>query len=419
MGLISKWNKIVSAFKQLNGTWFFTLWSNNPGWSKKTTHNQKLRAVLENPAALYIFLLLPELFSMGRFKLTKNEKDVEEHPLLNLLSSPNPMQTGEQFLWDYMFMRKLGTANLYVDSQTVSPENKMYFLNGDCIEWPKWFEDHSKKIILSKSLVKQIKEKELVYKTGNDRMTFKYKKLLQFFDISNGLEGWFSSPSRVDALYKIIDNSEKALASKNINADFSSKFVVSGKVDIQNTSQLPMQSEDKESLREAMRSKENIFPTKTAVSINRFIDQPKVLEALDEAFMKDAFLIGKMLNIPKDVIEMLGSATYENQEKARAVIISYCIQPDANDFCSGLLKYFGLDEYKLELNYDHLPFVQVFEKDRAETLKLKSEAFMKLVDSGADPNQVAELLDFQNVLTEFGEPNQRAQSSEVKLEKVI
>lgn len=422
MGYWQNIGKSIFNISKEGGDWFYQIIGGNVTWGKKTTFQEKMSAILQNPAALYIFILLPELFSLGEFELkTKDGKEVEEHPLLDFLKNPNFMQTEDQFKWDYMFWRKLGTANLYIDSKILSKGNSMYFINGDNIEWPQWFKDNGETLFLSKRSQQLMNEQKLTYRTKGQVFDFRYEKLMQFFDISNGLGNWFSSPSRVDALYKVISNSDKSLESKNINTEFLSKFIVSGKVDINDTSKMPMADDDKQSVRESMRSRENVFPTKSPVSINRFIDQSTVLESLDKAYMNDAFIIGKMLNIPKDVIEMLGDSTYENQEKARASVISYCIQADANDFCEGILKYFGLgDTYNLELVYSHLPFVQVFEKDKADTAKSKASAFSVLVNAGADQKEVADMLGMGDWLTKFREPIPKTPTTEPnKLTKVI
>jgi len=393
------WSNLMGALigvERMGDSYFYKIWESTGFSGSPKTHRQRLELVFKNPAAIFIFTLLPDLASLGKYRLYRGDQEVDRDPLLDLLRNPNPMQTAAQFKWDYMFHRKLGTANLYVDSRLVRPQNKMYFLHGDCIEWPKRITDHQMSLILSEQSEREVREAMLKYKTNKQTLSFKYDKLLQFFDISNGISSYYDSPSRVDAIYKIIANSENVLKAKNINAEFARKFLVSGNVDISNTSKLPMGETDKQSVEDAMRHKSRtVFPTKTAVAVNRFVENPAIFQRLDEAWMNDAFAIGKMLNIPKDVIEMLGSgATYENQEKARAMIISYCIQPDMEDFCEGICRYFGYsrEDYRLELDYSHLPFVQALERDRAETWESKAMAFMRLVSAGADQMQAAEVL---------------------------
>lgn len=392
-----------NAFNALSNMWggqersFFTMLNGSASYLNHTSQEEKLKLILTNPAALYIFILLPELFSMGKFQLVDNDGekiDRPDDPLLKLLNKPNPLQTGSQFKWDYMFWRKLGTANLYIDSKMLSERNKMYFISGDKLEWSNFFKDNRDSLILSTSKEAQMKREIIKYKSSNQEFAFRYEQLLQFFDLSNGFGDWFKSPSRVDALYKIVSNSANALQAKNINAEFSAKYMVSGQTSVDDVSSLMMNQGEKQSIEQMVRSGKSVHAVRSQLNINRFVENAGVLTQLDEAYMNDAFLIGKMLNIPKDVIEMLGDSTYENQEKARASIVSYCIEPDAEDFCNGLTEYFGYDDkgVKLKLDFSHLPFVQVFESEKANVMKGKADALLKLVDAGADQQEAAEWL---------------------------
>ncbi len=401
--------RAVTGVEYDGNSYFYKVWDSLSKYLGHTSDYEKIELILRNPAALYIFTLLPELFSMGKWEMTTKEGDpIDEHPLLDLLHNPNPMQTGTQFLWDYQFHRKLGTANLYIDSKVPDFQNKMYFLRGDAIEWPNRITNYERELVLSESTLAQIKRATCVYRPGGKPMSFPFEKLLQFHDISNGINSYYRSPSRIDALYKIVTNSSLALNAKNINAQFAGKFLVSGTVGIEQTSKLPMRGEEKATVREAMRSKETIYPMKTKSDISRFVDNPGILEALDKTFMNDVFILGKMFNIPKNVIEMLGDdATYENQEKARAMIVSYCLQPDADDMASGILRYFGYNTTgeMLRLRFDHLPFVQTLEADRAEVLERKSNAMMRFVSSGVPPEIAAETLGFEDWKDiEFNDP---------------
>lgn len=374
--------------------YFYEEYNSKTSFNTFISESDKIKMVLSNPAALLIFTLQCDLASLGKFYVYKDEEEIEDDPILDLLNRPNPMQTGKQFVWDYMFWNMLGNANLYVDSKLIQ-NNKLYFLQKDKIEYPNNFKKD--KIILSNTSYKELQETVLKYKQGENNFTFKYKQLIQLFDLTNGLNNFFESPSRLDALYKIVSNSELSLNSKNINAEFMSKFFVSGKVDVKDTSQMPMGEYDKQSIRESMRSNENVYPTKTMIDVKRFIDNYGVLESLDKAFLADYYLIGKAFGIPRDVLEAYDSATYENQEKARASHISYTIQPKMNDLCNALESYFGYDKEGKEIiiDYSHLPHVQVFEKEKAEARRLNAMAMKDLIDAGGNPEQVAEYLEIE------------------------
>lgn len=419
MGLLSRWNKI-KAILQDDGTWFYQLWSSGTNFSK----SNRLKLVLDNPAALFLFLLLSDLYSMGEYKLYKKGKEddpIEDHPILNFLKNPNPMQTEEQFAWDYMFWRKLGCANLYIDSKALKGDGNIgYWLSPDKIKWPKWFDDNKETLFVSKAKQNELMDKEIEYKTQSQTFPFKYKNLKQFHDISNGLTGWFSSPSRVDALHKIIKNSDNSLNSKNINSDFASKFLVAGKHDAKNINTLPMSEGEKDDVERTMLSgRKNVHAMKSMVDIKRFIERADVLKHLDEAWLDDAMKIGQLLKIPQDVIGNLSKgSTYENQEMARASIVSYALEPDAQDFCKGILDFFGIRDHVLKYSFDHLPFVQAFEKSRSEVKMNLAKAFKDMVDGGADQQQSADFLGID--VDAFGPRNEGASnSSESKLSKVV
>lgn len=405
MGWISGIKNVVK-FVQLmgDGSYYGVKWSSD--FSTNYDEHDKLKMVLSNPAALFLFILLPDLFSMGKFKLTDKEgEEIEDHPVLDFIRRPNFMQTAAQFKWDYMFWRLLGTSNLFINSKILDEDNVMYWLGPDQIEWPKWFEENAQTLVLTRERMEEIEEMELKYKTRSQNLPFEYGQMKQFFDISNGVGNWFKGPSRLEALYKVIKNSDNALDSKNITTHLARKFWVSGKTDPGTTKGLMMGDDEKKSIEDSIMSRKNIHASRYMSDIKSFISDAGVLDSLDKAFMNDAFIVGKVLNIPKNVIELLGDdATYENQEKARAVIVSYCLQPAADDLGAGILDYFDLEDMNLTLDYSHLPFVQVFEKEKAETTEKKAKAFNQMVQGGVKQKDAAMEVGWE--FEEFDEPRQ-------------
>lgn len=386
--------KPLAIDKDRSGNIFYKMFSSMTNYLNKTTEREKVNLILQNPAALFVWTLQCDLASLGQFQVWKGDEIIENDPILDLLNKPNPMQTGKQFMWDYMFWNMIGQSNIYIDSNQI-PNNKLYLLQNDKLELPTKLENLGSNIILSNQQIREIQDTIITYNQNGSNFKFKYKKLIQIADLSNGLYSWFDSPSRLDALYKIISNSELSLKSKNINTDFISKFFVAGKTNIEDPTQMPMSDNDKQSVRSSMFSNESVYPTKTMVDVKRFVDNYGVLDALDTAFLSDYYLVGKAFGIPRDVLEAHTSSTYENQEKARASHISYTIQPKMNDFCNALENYFGYREQGKEIicSYDHLPFVQVFEKDRADAKVSQARALKELVDSGVNAEDAVSFME--------------------------
>lgn len=409
--------KVLAVDRLSDGGWFYTLFNSKHSWINHSSDAQKLKLVLINPAILNVILLQCELASLGKFYIEKPDGTfADEDPLLDLLNKPNPFQTGRQMIWDFNFWKMLGVARLYVDREIAQEGNKLYFLSPDCLTFPKIIEELGNKIILSDKAENEIKKAMITYKSSNQKFTFPVKKLINIFDISNGLGNWFSSPSRIDALYKIVSNSDKALDSKNINAEFVSKFLVAGKAAVEDTSSFIMGEPEKQSIRESMRSGENVYPLKTMVDIKRFVENAGVLTELDKSFLGDYYLCGKLFGIPRDVLEAYESSTYENQEKARMSHVTYTIQPGNEELCEALSSHFGYKDKKLVIDYSHLPFMQAGEKDRSETNKNNAEALVKLVDAGADQQQAA---DYLGIEVEMKNPRNENRQQETNGKGVI
>lgn len=303
----------------------------------------------------------------------------------------------------------LGTSYCYVDSDVVANEsNKLYFLDPSKLEFPTSFEKEIDKIVLSARSEKLAQETIIKYRYNDGSyFSFPLSKLIITTDLTNGTGNWYKGKSRIDALYKIISNSEAALDAKNINVRYSGKFMVAGKADPNNVTEMPMGADEKLDIETKMNGRKSVHAVKSMIDIKRFVENMDHLK-LGAQFLEDYFLIGTMYGIPRDVLEAYNSSTYENQEKARASHVSYTLQPKGNDFMSALAKRWGYDARNREIviSWDHLPFMQVFETERAKTRKTQAETFKMLLDQGVALDEVNEFLD-----TEFktGEKNEQSQ----------
>jgi hypothetical protein len=402
----------VSRVTVEGGKPFYHMYDPKPVFKTEVTNADKIRLALTSPGAFTVFKFVADMFSQGQFKLypkggiDAGADPVEDHSLLEFLKSPNILQSQTQFLWDYMFCKKVyGTANLYVDSWRLEMGPRAYFLANEWITWPEWFEQHRRTLILSEEKLEEGKETILKYNEGRVEREIPYANVYQWHDVTSAFDRWHS-PSVLDAYFKVVQNSDLSVRSKNVNANFAGKFLVGSQVDVENTSEIPMGPMDKATVRKALNSKESIFPTLTPPNIERFVPDGNILSNLDESFRNDVSFIGHALNIPKDALEILAQgATYENQEKAKGSFTAQSLQMDADDFCEGILKAFGIDEqYEAKMSWDHLPHNQVFEKQKAEMLKQKADAFSMMIEAGVAPEAAARILNWEIDEQEFREP---------------
>ena len=366
------WNNTAptSVERNSDGSFFFETKTSDAKHAKLLTDNQKLEAILTNPAVLKVFTLNCDLFSLGKIKKEGGDTDF----LYSQRKRPNFKQTWTQFLWDYMFWVQTGTAYLWNPSGAgkLSETNTIQWLNPTCIEWETSVIDKLKGLIFSEATYKEILKGSIKYNLGNGQSKIiPLNEITPFFDLSNSIDGnFYKGASRLDALYKVISNSEQALDAKSINLEFTKKFMVSGKNSDSDIMNLTMADGEKTSIESSMRSNKSVHAVKTPVNISRFVENIASLK-LDDSYYNDFFMIGSMYGIPKDVLEsaIRGNSTYDNQEKAIGRHVDYVMKPKGQMLTDELEDKFGYES--LTMDWNHLSFNQVFELQRAAVVKAK------------------------------------------------
>lgn len=406
------YNSFLNFFKNSKiGSWLsFGLYRTAPIFNNYAADLEKLKLVFSNPAMLKVVSLQCDLFSLAEcYVYDKDNNIIEDDPFLNVIKSPNPLQSKSQLLWDYMFWNMIGNSYLYIDSNIIEKQNnKLYFLENQKIDFPLYLEKNKDKLIFSDAKLKEILRSKIKYRYDDGSIfEFDLSKLIIINDLSNGVGNFYKGNSRIDALYKVISNSEYGLDAKNINVRYSGKFMVAGQADPNDVTKLPMGEDEKKSIEDKVNGDKSVHAVKSMIDIKRFVQQADIIDKLDKSFLADYFLIGTMYGIPRDVLEAYASSTYENQEKARASHVSYTLDPKANQLSSALEKYFGYDKLgkRIYFSWDHLPFTQVFEKDKVEILNKKSMIFQSLLRNGVSLDEINAFLD-TNFKTGNGASNQ-------------
>jgi len=388
---------------------WYSLAGMGPQFNRYAEDIEKLEIILSNPAALKVIGLMCDVFSMGQFYVyndqdgKKRGKELKDDPALARLRNPNYMQDRSQWLWDYMFWLCTGNAYLATQSRIVDRDNAPdYWLLPHKMDWPLEIDRLKDKLIFSQARLNELKSLEVTYNYDDGtNIKIAIAKLLCFNDLSNGMGNWFKGPSRLDALYKIVCNSEAALDAKNINVRFSGKFLVSGTTSPDDVTRLPLGTDEKNDIE----SKVNDDPKQvravgSMVEIKRFVDDMKAMP-LDECYKNDFFLIGNMFNIPRDVLEAFTSTTYENQEKAMGKLVFYVLDPKGEKLTGKLTQHWEYTgKKKIVLSWDHLPFVQIFEKDRVDVLMKKVNIMSLMLTAGIPIDDVNIYLDTNFVIDE-------------------
>lgn len=175
---------------------------------------------------------------------------------------------------------------------------------------------------------------------------------------------------------------------------------------------MPMGEDEKRSIEQKVNGKKNVHAVKSMIDIKRFVENIASLK-LDDIGLAQYFLIGSAYGIPKDVLEAFNSGTYENQEKARGAFVSYCLQPKGNLFFGAHANFFGYDKdgKSIVIDWEHLPFMQVFAKERAETKKTNSETLLNLMKAGVNLEEINKELDTNFTVLDYESVQRTKQSS--------
>jgi len=384
-------------------------------------HNEhhKMTQVLSNPAVLKVFSLQCDLFSMGKVTVMKDDTEIEDDPFLKFIANPNPFtETQSQFLWDYMFFNMLGTSYTYVHSKVVErKDNKMYFLNPGQIKWPREMEQNADKMIFSEADVNSIKKTQITYKYNDGtKFEFPLDRLVISHDLTNAAGNFFKGPSRLDALVKVISNNEYTLDAENINLRYSGKFLVGSDKAVGQSIRVGMTDDEKEDIEKKIDTDEkSVWSLQSMVKIQRFVSDMASLQLKDQ-YLHQYFVIGSMYNIPRDVLEAYNSSTYENQEKARAAHTNYCLEPKGEQFMDSFENHFKYPEQgkNITISWKHLPFMQVFAKEKADTQKVTIENLNSLLALGVSIDQANEYLGTEFEIEEPPQDEQQNQQGQVE-----
>lgn len=373
---------VNSVTRDNDGNWFYETFSSLLLGNRKDKINdaQKIQTAIENPAFLKILSLNCDLFSLGKINSYENDKLKERDFLYGLKKRPNFYQTWTQFDWEYMFYRMIfGYAVLRRSGNILNDSNQLYWLNPAKIQ----FKDNAfSKQVFSQAVFNKMQKETITYTHyDGSKETISVAELSFIQDLTNTCNNnYYKGASRMDALYKVISNSDNALDAKGVNLNFAQKFLFSGKTSADNISATPMKEEEKLSIENAAKGNKKVHAVKSPVSVDRFVKDIANLK-LDESYMSDLFLIGSMYNIPRDVIEAsIEGSTYENQEKSTGRHVEYSLKPAGQALTDVIEETFSLQDIRME--WTHLAFNQVFEKDRSERQKLQLENLKLAQDLG-------------------------------------
>ena len=396
----------MTATRNSNGAWSYFLNGSN---SFGSHHEDYLKLSLENIALFTALDMKSTMMSRGRVSVLdlKTEKEIEDDPFLLKIANPNPFQSQQDFIRQHEWFKSLGTNVVRIikirDNGNANDIQNVRYLNNlipSCIDWKEV--NKIDKMIMSDRDFKNLQDRQIEYTVDDKKYPIKISDLEFFYDISNGMvnNSAFKSASRIDALLPSLYNISQAQESKNINLQFSSKFIATnkGKESSMNLA-TPLDVDQKREIENAI-SSNGIMATSADIDIKSLANDFRRL-MYDDSVAADSMKVFSAFGINRDALNwwMTGDSTYDNKDAGMIDWIQNGIQYGADDWGNTWTNAFGYQEQgkKIRMTFDHLPIMKKVELDRIEFIKTKAEILKMLVDSGTSYESAASIIGFDEL----------------------
>jgi hypothetical protein len=334
--------------------------------------NEKyLHLSLTNPVLMTIIALRSKIYSQMQIQhIDQRGEVIENSPYVKLLRQPNYFQSQEDFLFQQMwFLSASGTdyARQFKPFKSSEIPTALFNLVPDEIDLNKSNELDS--FIYTKADFDKIGDRTIIYTMNGKRISIPLREIIPFYDLANGLQDnqFMQSYSRVKGIAKTLENINQNIKSKNINLQFSQKYIASNKSEV-GAGQI--QDDDRKAIYDKI-DRKALSITNKNFDVKHMVSDMKRL-FLDEQFSADALTCLLAFDMNKDVLNFFGTggSTFENQEKGELRYLQNSIQTTANNTMNSFSSQWGLIEKgeKLVAKYDHLNIMQPVINEKIKSL---------------------------------------------------
>ena len=303
MGLFSWFgsnrNNILSVERDRSGNFFYTLFDGKSNAKKHKT----IQAYNQAYALHRVIDLIKDTGKLANINLYENGKLKTTNYLYRVKQKPNPYQTWTDFIEEFIFWYSLGNVYFWKPTTTFAENQNYYFL-----DYSNFDDDTIKKFKKFGKKLSNQNSNEFLKEFGNHIIKYKYSDnetqnipLKEVVVIPSGIntDSWFLENNKIEAIQKIISNSEDTLDSKNINIHFSKKYVAYQGVNKDDLAQqiTGLGKQEREDIKGRVMSKDPLHVSgSNNLEVERFIENLKNL-GFDESFLNDYLLIGMCFNV--------------------------------------------------------------------------------------------------------------------------
>lgn len=324
----------------------------------------------------------------GRFQLKDSKTDTviyDNKEINKFLSKPNPLQTFEELIRQ-LEVYKLVTGNgyLYANTPDFIKSLPRYKVTDNYMVFPSQGVNVNYKNQIKLFSAGEISDIIDYYTItiGGSQTKISPLNLLHLKDTSIGdgtdhIEG----VSRLERLKYPLSNLISVYEARNaiyVKRGAIGAIVSNVKDD---SGYVPLTPREKEQLLEDYQSTYGLstekHPTMIStlpVSFVRFNQSIQELQPFEET-LADAVQIAGVYNIPAVLIPRKDQSTFSNQDTAEKSLYENVVIPEANNLCSALNTFLGLenDGMYLSVSFDHIQVLQQNAKEEADAKKIISE----------------------------------------------
>jgi hypothetical protein len=365
------------------------------GGNDFVNNERYLELSLNNPVLMTIVALRSRLYSQMDIKHVNSKGVViENSPYVNLLNTPNFFQSKEDFFFQQMwFLSTAGTDFIYQKKAFTNDLPKaLYNLVPSEIDFN---EAHKlSKFIVTEKDKKAFGERKIKYTLDSTTYELSLAELIPLYDLSNGLtnNAFFQSQSRVKGIAKILNNIDQNIKSKNVNLQFSQKYLSKNE---STGNEAQIQATDRTDIERKLDSK-NLIVTNANIDVKHLVSDMKRLY-LDEQFADDANKCLLAFEMNKNVLNYFAKdSTFDNQSQGIISYIQNSIQTTAKNTMNSLSQQWGLFERgeKLIASYDHLAVMQPVVNDKIKSFTEMQNAIKLGLENGTlTPNDAKKMSD--------------------------
>lgn len=384
------WKQGYKATRRVDGSWSYFL---DPT-SQFGNSSDHLNLSLTNIALFTAFDIRSTMFSRAKVVVVdSNDKEIEDDPFLQLIANPNFCESQSDHLKKHLWFKSLGTGitrampkRKGADIHQIENVDALEHLIPSLVDYQD-FQKHGD-FVRSRSQKKEINERQIKYKISGKDHLIDVKDLAFFYDVACNMtdEGFFKSPSRIDAVHNELKNIQEAQSSKNKNLVFSAKWLATNKGMEMNV-KTALKPDEKQEIEQNLFNK-SMNATNADVNVEALANDMRKL-MLDGSLSADAMRVFSVFHINRNVLdwwEKGGSGLGDNGsmiEKGVAEWIQNSIQLEGDDYANTWTTFFGYQEQKkkIKLIYSDLPVMQVLEKERIQGVKTQADILKTLIDS--------------------------------------